>query len=221
MTFPSKEINRLLVQCHRRCCVCHRFCGIKIEIDHIVPKSQGGEDIIENAMPVCFECHAEIHLYNDKHPRGRKFTPDELRKHKEQWLSICAEKPEALVDALRNGDVGPLQALVDELDFNCHVSNRKFGLGCQFETTQFNRTISEGLLSLLPDDVRNSLIEAYARMKRANLSLLALAQTRPEGNAYGVASNSAQAAVIESDIPTDHAHTALAAYLASETRQEK
>jgi hypothetical protein len=31
---------------------------------------------------VCFECHPEIHSYNDKHPRGRKFLPEELQLHK-------------------------------------------------------------------------------------------------------------------------------------------
>ena len=78
MTFPRDQVSELLARRHRRCCVCHRFCGVKIETDHIKPKEQGGGDSIENAIPVCFECHAEIHSYNDKHPRGRKFLPEDL-----------------------------------------------------------------------------------------------------------------------------------------------
>src|SRR4051794_29377874 len=92
--FVRKDVAVLLAQCHRRCCICHRFCGVKIETDHIVPHADGGADTIDNAIPVCFECHAEIHSYNDKHPRGRKFTSEELRYHKEQWLKICATQPD-------------------------------------------------------------------------------------------------------------------------------
>jgi HNH endonuclease len=70
---------------------------VKIETDHIVPAESGGSDHIENAIPVCFECHAEIHSYNDKHPRGRKFQPQELQLHRDQWLKICSERPELLI----------------------------------------------------------------------------------------------------------------------------
>jgi 5-methylcytosine-specific restriction endonuclease McrA len=72
------------VKARRRCCICQRYCGVKIETDHIVPSDEGGGDEIQNAIPVCFECHAEIHSYNDRHPRGRKFQPNELRGHKER-----------------------------------------------------------------------------------------------------------------------------------------
>ncbi len=48
--------------------ICHRYCGVKIELDHIKPRADGGEDDIDNAIAVCFECHAEIYLYNDRHP---------------------------------------------------------------------------------------------------------------------------------------------------------
>ena len=43
-----------------------------METDHIQPKSEGEDDSIDNAIPLCFDRHLEVHLYNDKHPRGRK-----------------------------------------------------------------------------------------------------------------------------------------------------
>jgi hypothetical protein len=107
MAFARDEVSQLLARCHRRCCICHRFCGVKIETDHMIPEGDGGTDDIGNAIPVCFECHAEIHSYNDKHSRGRKFLPEELRAHKEQWLVTCSERPEILVAASRSHDVGP------------------------------------------------------------------------------------------------------------------
>jgi 5-methylcytosine-specific restriction endonuclease McrA len=67
MGFPQTEADELLAQCHRRCCICHRFCGIKMELDHIIPREQNGSDTIDNAIPLCFECHAEVQdiLFNE------------------------------------------------------------------------------------------------------------------------------------------------------------
>lgn len=120
MPFKRKEVAALLARCHRRCCICHRFCGVKIETDHIKPAAQTGTDNIDNAIPVCFDCHAEIHSYNDRHPRGRKLGPEELHKHKEQRLAICDNHPESLSphNGLGDTEVGPIQALIDEIDFN-------------------------------------------------------------------------------------------------------
>jgi len=90
MAFQRNVAEELLVSCHRCCCVCHKFCGSKIEVHHIVPRSEGGEDTFENAIALCFDCHAEIGAYNPKHPKGRKFSPSELRRHRDQWLKLCS-----------------------------------------------------------------------------------------------------------------------------------
>ncbi len=173
MPFKRDEVSALLVRCHRRCCICHRFCGVKIETDHIVPVEEGGGNDIENAIPVCFECHAEIHSYNDKHPRGRKFTSGELQSHRDQWLRICAEHPETLIGAIRNADVGPLQALIDELEFNATVAteNHFERDGCKFQEKQFLRAIHEGAIAMLKDSIKRPLLEAYREMGAANTAL--------------------------------------------------
>jgi HNH endonuclease len=172
MAFKRDEVSELLVRCHRRCCICHRFCGVKIETDHIDPVASGGKDHIDNAIPVCFECHAEIHSYNDKHPRGRKFDSEKLRLHKEQWLSICAERPDLLIAPTRHADVGPLQALIDELDFNATVAGEKeWRHRCKFGEQQFLRAINEGSVSLLRDNIRVLLLDAYSAIGVANAAL--------------------------------------------------
>ncbi len=169
--FPQDAVEDLLVRRHRRCCVCHRFCGFKMEIDHIVPGAEGGADTADNAIPVCFECHAEIHTYNDLHPRGRKFRPSELRRHKEQWLALCtvgtvgAEPP-----AREAGGVGPIQALVDELEFNSTLTSLpRIGVfGGPFVDDQFRRAIERGAAALLRDDLKRLILDAYAKMHQAN-----------------------------------------------------
>jgi hypothetical protein len=65
--------------------LCHRYCGLKMELHHIVQRADGGEDSHDNCIPLCFDCHAEVGAYNTRHPKGRKFTPRELRAHRDRW----------------------------------------------------------------------------------------------------------------------------------------
>ena len=188
--FPRKDADGLLAECHRRCSICHRFCGIKMELDHINPDKEENRDSIENAIPVCFECHAEIHLYNDSHPRGRKYHPEELLIHKEQWLSICSRTPEVLIDAPRIGDAGPLQALVEELEFNQEVTKRE--IGCQFQTIQFERCIHEGIYSLIEDSIKNVLKIIYIDIYSANSYISSVIHKKPLIDEHGQLSNRAQ-----------------------------
>ncbi|MGQ0603438.1 MAG: HNH endonuclease [Anaerolineales bacterium] len=85
MPFPSDVAERALIDCGRHCCLCHKFCGFKIELHHIIQKSELGEDSYNNCIPLCFDCHAEVKAYNPKHPKGRQYTVSELRAHRDKW----------------------------------------------------------------------------------------------------------------------------------------
>lgn len=82
MSFPKNIEQEALVGCGRHCCLCHKFCGQKMELHHII---QGGGDTFDNCLPLCFDCHAEVKAYNDKHPKGKKYTEDELKVHRNNW----------------------------------------------------------------------------------------------------------------------------------------
>ncbi len=144
-----------------------------METDHLVPSGEGGGDEIENCLPVCFECHAEIHSYNDEHPRGRKFRPEELQLHREQWLRICDTRPEVFTEPPREADVGPLQALIDELEFNAKIASRASGeeVGCLFHDEQFRRAVKFGAVSIIFPELKSAVIEAYAVMGMINQTL--------------------------------------------------
>jgi len=199
MAFPEREAGQLLAACHRRCCICHRSCGVKMELAHIEQRSETCDDGIENAIPVCFECHAEIGLYNPKHPRGRRFSPAELRLHRDQWLQICRERPEALLDAPVVSDAGTIERLIHEMEFNLEIASQSAirEVGCPFEVTQFERAITDGTYSILTGELRKKLRTAYLMMKRANTYIAGLVATTPEGNAGAMASNRAQFAVAD------------------------
>ena len=79
--FSEKIKLKCLLWSDRHCCVCDKPCGLDIEIAHIDPT--GGEKF-DNAIPVCYQHHAEIGRYNEGHPRGNKYRIMELKKRREQ-----------------------------------------------------------------------------------------------------------------------------------------
>ena len=64
MPFDSNVKEDVLVSCGRHCCICHKFCGTKIEVHHIREESEGGDNAAENAIPLCFDCHADMRSYD-------------------------------------------------------------------------------------------------------------------------------------------------------------
>lgn len=85
MPFSPAVRKEALIASARHCSVCHRYKGVKVEVHHIVPESEGGSNGIENAIVLCFDCHADAGHYNSKHPRGKKMSPEELREAKDIW----------------------------------------------------------------------------------------------------------------------------------------
>ena len=92
MAFPKIIKDRILVECARHCCICHRFRGIHIELHHIKLQSEGGDDSFENCIPLCFDCHADMRSYDSLHPKGTKYSREELLLHRQSWLSKVASQ---------------------------------------------------------------------------------------------------------------------------------
>lgn len=90
MGFPADLKEQALLACGRYCCLCHKFCGLKIELHHIVQASEGGRDTFENCIPLCFDCHGDMRSYDHKHPKGTKYTPLELKGHRDKWYAKAA-----------------------------------------------------------------------------------------------------------------------------------
>lgn len=186
-----------------------------MEIDHIVQRADDGPDEAENAIPVCFECHAEIHSYNDRHPRGRKFHPDELKRHRDQWFEICATRPEMFVQPTPYADAGPLEALIEELEFNAVVarSDQHPEIACPFHDSQFRRAIELGALSTLREDLKLLTHEAYLSIGKANNYIAAKMEVVANSNPSSVAHELARISVSEARAKIENAHNALVKFL--------
>lgn len=69
-----------LLWSYRHCCLCEKHCGTNIEVAHI----EKGKNDLDNAIPLCYDCHSEIGKYNEKHPLGNKYRPKELKTRRDQ-----------------------------------------------------------------------------------------------------------------------------------------
>jgi len=79
--FKEKEKIQRLLWCDRRCCLCGKACGVNIEFAHI---DRPDDNDIDNAIPVCFNCHSEMSRYNKEHPMGNRYRVKELKQRREQ-----------------------------------------------------------------------------------------------------------------------------------------
>lgn len=85
MSFPQAVIDNALIACRRHCCLCHKHCGLKMELHHIKPRAEGGKDTFDNCIPLCFDCHADQRSTDHRHPKGRKYSQKELRVRRDAW----------------------------------------------------------------------------------------------------------------------------------------
>ena len=88
MSFKAKDVEKLLVATGRRCCLCdilHR-----VQVHHIVHLSDGGTDDIDNGIPLCPNCHDEVHGRYAPGRTTRPYSQDELRGHRERAIAKAA-----------------------------------------------------------------------------------------------------------------------------------
>lgn len=73
-------IDRMMVKCGRRCCICRRFRPTKLQVHHIIEQSQGGSDEEDNLIVTCLSRHSDVHT---KVPFARRFSVAELKGHRD------------------------------------------------------------------------------------------------------------------------------------------
>lgn len=84
MAFDQGEADNLLAQTGRRCCICKRLHGVQLH--HITPREEGGSDDIENAIPLCPNCHDEVHIGYASGRVTRRYTSGELKQHRQMTI---------------------------------------------------------------------------------------------------------------------------------------
>jgi hypothetical protein len=79
MGFDPKEVDELLAKTGRHCCICGTLH--QVQVHHIKPKDKGGSNAISNAIPLCPNCHDEVHKDYVPGRTTRIYTTNELKKH--------------------------------------------------------------------------------------------------------------------------------------------
>jgi hypothetical protein len=85
---PPEIVDKMMVKCARRCCICRRFRPTKLQVHHIVERNQGGTDDEDNLIVVCFTCHSDVHT---KVPFARRFSNEELKGHRDALIKMIEE----------------------------------------------------------------------------------------------------------------------------------
>ena len=154
MPFPKDVADKALAACGRRCCICHKFCGKNIEIHHIKQHADGGTDTFENAIPLCFECHADMGKTDPHHPKGRNYTETELKFHRDRWYEHVASgkiKEEPEMNSMTEAEAK---------DFRNRYKELRFEVSC---TLDFYANIYSNVVEK-PDDRHEKASDALRKM---------------------------------------------------------
>lgn len=131
MSFPQYVSDAAMTACGRCCCICHKFCGTKIELHHIKQAAYGGEDTFENCIPLCFDCHADMGKADPKHNKGKRYTETELKMHRDKWYSTVA------------GSASVSKEIVSQMHYVCDEDKRLFMKICESFTPNIRYWLSQ------------------------------------------------------------------------------
>jgi len=81
--FSEPDKIKILLWCDRHCCLCRKQCGTNIVIHHIEQRGKKSSNI-DNAIPLCLECHGKIKSYNPEHSVGTKYRIQEIKARRNQ-----------------------------------------------------------------------------------------------------------------------------------------
>lgn len=82
MSFPEKIKKEVMKKAGYHCCVCHRS-AVSVEVHHIIPQAEGGDDSIENAAPLCPSCHSDYGGNPEKRTR--------IKQMRDWWYETTAQ----------------------------------------------------------------------------------------------------------------------------------
>lgn len=81
MPFSETQKLRTRRRAHFRCCMCQANV---VEVHHIIPQVEGGDDSDENAAPLCPTCH-DIYGANPVHRKR-------IREMRDLWYELCDKR---------------------------------------------------------------------------------------------------------------------------------
>ena len=81
MPFSDTTTQQAIERANSRCVDCKKPC---VEVDHIIPESEGGPDTIENAVTLCASCRSKMGIFEQATRKRR------LHETRDRWWKRCA-----------------------------------------------------------------------------------------------------------------------------------
>jgi len=131
MAISQDLVDRMMVACARRCCVCRRFKPTHLQVHHIDERAAGGSDEWNNLIVLCLTCHTDVH---SSIPFARRFTHEELKGHRKTLIEMVVagifdlnepdEYQPVILRAARTIDAGGLSKEAVELLLTAAVGEK-------------------------------------------------------------------------------------------------
>ena len=102
MGFSRNEVDELIAKAGGLCCKCRELRPVSCH--HIISKENGGTDDIDNAIPLCPNCHNEIHYRSAPGQVTRVCSPDQLIILRDETIRLVSQ------GLLPSNDAVPLTA---------------------------------------------------------------------------------------------------------------
>jgi hypothetical protein len=101
----EENCRQSLTRCARICCICRRFRPSHIQVHHIVERSEGGTDDLDNLIPACIFCH-QGHVHATV-PFTQRFSAQELKGLRDSVYALVAEGKLVPPDTDADASVSP------------------------------------------------------------------------------------------------------------------
>ncbi len=116
MAFSESVKLEVKKRANFQCCMCGKLF---VQVHHIIPQSENGSDDIDNAAPLCAECHDS---YGDN-PRKRKV----IREMRDHWYERCAAMSESPDFADFSAQIDQVYSRLDGIEEKSDEHTRLFG----------------------------------------------------------------------------------------------
>lgn len=150
MPFPLNVRLAALIACQRHCCLCNQRKHTRLQCHHIIPEADDGPDTLDNCIPLCPDCHAEVMAYNPKHPfGGTPYHPQELRRRRDDWYSVIQQRTQRLVTILhrKNGPCPHNPSVIGtaQFDYSHYDGFYRIGEGNNEFLTQWSKASNRAI----------------------------------------------------------------------------
>ena len=102
---PQEVLDRLLVSCQHRCCICGELW---VEIHHIDGDRTNNQE--DNLAPLCGYCAKLVHVVFPPEARIQGISQAQVKLYKKNWIENCSSIKSNVIN-----EIGVLKSEISEI----------------------------------------------------------------------------------------------------------